>query len=128
MASQGRTHIRGCAVYYLTKLIVTCTLIVAISEVAKRSALVAAVLASVPLVSVLAMIWLYLDTQDVDKVAGLTRSIFWLVIPSLLLFISLPVLLRSGVNFFVSLSVAIGLTVAGYFLMVLVLQKLGIQL
>ena len=114
--------------YYLTKLIVTCALVVAISEVAKRSSLVAAVLASFPLVSILAMIWLYLDTQEVEKVAGLARSIFWLVIPSLLLFISLPILLRSGVNFFVSLSVSIGLTAAGYFLMVLVLQKLGVQL
>ena len=114
--------------YYLTKLIVTCALVVAISEVAKRSSLVAAVLASFPLVSILAMVWLYLDTQDSDKVAGLARSIFWLVIPSLLLFISLPILLRSGVNFFVGLLVSIGLTAAGYFLMVLVLQKLEIQL
>lgn len=51
-----------------------------------------------------------------------------MVIPSLLLFISLPILLRSGVNFFVGLSVSIGLSAAGYFLMVLVLQKLGVQL
>lgn len=114
--------------YYLTKLIVTCALIVAISEVAKRSSLVAAVLASLPLVSVLAMVWLYLDTRDVDKVAGLARNIFWLVIPSLLLFFSFPILLRGGINFFVSLSVSIGVTVAGYFLIVLVLQKLGVQL
>jgi len=115
-------------VHYLVKLIVTCALVVVVSEMAKRSFLVAAVLASLPLVSVLAMVWLYLDTQDVDKVAGLARSIFWLVIPSLLLFLSLPILLRSGVNFFVGLSVSIGLTVAGYLLMVLALQKLGIQL
>ncbi len=114
--------------YYLTKLIVTCALIVAVSEVAKRSSLVAAVLASLPMVSILAIIWLYLDTRDVDKVAGLARSIFWLVIPSLLLFISLPILLRSGLNFYASLSVSIGVTVAGYFLMVLVLQRLGVQL
>ncbi|MCZ7626021.1 MAG: hypothetical protein C3F12_00825 [Candidatus Methylomirabilota bacterium] len=114
--------------YYLTKLIVTCALVVAISEVAKRSSLAAAVLASVPLVSVLAMVWLYLDTRDVDKVAGLVHSIFWLVIPSMLLFVTLPILLRSGINFFVGLSVSIGLTVAGYLLMVLALQKLGVQL
>lgn len=114
--------------YYPAKLVVTCALVVAISEVAKRSSLAAAVLASLPVVSILAMIWLYLDTQDVDKVAGLALSIFWLVMPSLLLFITLPVLLRSGVTFFSSLSISIGLTVAGYFLMVLALQKLGIQL
>ena len=114
--------------YYLTKLIVTCALIIAISEVAKRSSFIAAVLASLPLVSVLAIVWLYLDTQDIERVAGLAHSIFWLVIPSLLLFISLPILLRSGVNFFVSLSVSIGLTVTGYFLMLWVLRKLGVQL
>ncbi len=113
---------------YLTKLIVTCALVVAISEVAKRHSLVAAILASLPLVSVLAIVWLYLDTRDVEKVAEFARSIFWLVIPSLLLFVSLPILLLSGVNFFASLSVSIGLTIAGYFLMMLVLHKLGVQL
>jgi hypothetical protein len=57
------------------------------------------------------------------KVAALAGSIFWLVIPSLILFISLPLLLRHGVNFYLSLALSIGLTVCGYWLMISLLKK-----
>jgi putative Ca2+/H+ antiporter (TMEM165/GDT1 family) len=65
--------------YYLLKLVITSVLIVAISEIGKKSFLVGAVLASVPLVSVLAMVWLYIDTRDAEKVAALAR---WPAVPS----------------------------------------------
>ena len=57
--------------YYVIKILVTTALVVLISEVAKRSSLLGAVLASVPLVSVMAMIWLYIDTRDIEKVNDL---------------------------------------------------------
>ena len=114
--------------YDLVKLLITALLIVAISEVAKRSTLLAAILASLPLISVLAMVWLYIDTRDTERIASLATGVFWLVIPSLVLFISLPLLLRSGINFPLSMSLSIGLTVAAYFLMVFALRKAGIQL
>ncbi len=114
--------------YAAFKLAITALLIVAISEIAKRSSLMGAVLASIPLVSVLGMTWLYIDTQDAEKVASLAASIFWLVLPSLALFIALPVLLRLGVNFTLSMGVSIALTVAAYFLMIVVLGKFGIRL
>ena len=79
--------------YYLVKITITALLVVLIAEISKRSSFVGAVLASVPLVSVLAMIWLYIDTRDVDKVAALASGIFWLVLPSLALFIVLPIML-----------------------------------
>ena len=115
-------------VYDLVKLLITALLIVAISEIAKRSTLLAAVLASIPLISVLAMVWLYVDTRDTERIANLATSVFWLVIPSLVLFISLPLLLRGGMNFPLAMGLAIGLTVIAYFLMVFVLQKAGVQL
>ncbi|MDH3282882.1 MAG: DUF3147 family protein, partial [Gammaproteobacteria bacterium] len=55
--------------YYVVKVAVTAVLIIVISEIAKRSSFLGALLASVPLVSVLAMLWLYIDTQDVAKVS-----------------------------------------------------------
>ncbi|MBN2870061.1 MAG: DUF3147 family protein, partial [Campylobacterales bacterium] len=67
--------------YYLAKIAITTVLIVLISEIAKRSSFWAAVLASLPLVSVLAMIWLYVDTKDVAKVSALSTGVFWLVLP-----------------------------------------------
>ena len=112
--------------YYLTKLLITSVLVVAISEAAKRSSLLGAVLASVPLVSVLGIVWLYIDTRSVERVAALANGVFWLVIPSLLLFIALPLLLRHGMNFFLSLGLSIALTVAGYFAMVALLRRFDI--
>ena len=114
--------------YAVLKLVVSAALIVVISEIAKRSSFLAAVLASIPLVSVLAMIWLYVETRDVEKITALATSIFWLVIPSLVLFLSLPVLLRAGLHFYVSLPLSIGLTATAYFVMVLVLKQAGIEL
>ena len=114
--------------YYVVKIAITTFLIVLIAEIAKRSSFIAAILASIPLVSVLAMVWLYIDTQDVNKVSELATSVFWLVIPSLALFISLPILLKQGVNFYVSLGIAIAITVTCYALMVFVLNYFGIKL
>ena len=114
--------------YYLVKLAVTTILIVLISEIAKRSSFVGALLASIPLVSVLAMIWLYVDTKDPSKVSALATSVFWLVLPSLALFIALPLLLKHGVTFYASMSISIVITVACYWLMVVMLNQFGIRL
>lgn len=100
----------------------------AISEIAKRSTLLGGVLASLPLVSVLAMIWLYVETRDVDRVSALATSVFWLVLPSLALFVALPLLLRQGLNFYISLGLAAGITAASYGLMMVALTHYGIKL
>jgi len=114
--------------YYLIKIAVTTLLVVAISEIAKRSSLIGAILASVPLVSVLAMIWLYIDTKDVEKVTALASSDFWLVLPSLALFLVLPPLLKMGLNFYLSLGVSVAVTVVCYFVMVSVLNQYDVKL
>ncbi len=115
-------------IYYIVKLLITVVLIVLVSELAKRSTLYGALLASVPLVSVLAMIWLYVDTRDSARVAALSGSIFWLVLPSLALFVVLPVLLKAGVNFYLSMAIGIAATVFCYWLVVTYLPQLGIKL
>ena len=114
--------------YYIVKIALTTVLIVAVSEIAKRSSLIAAILASIPLISVLAMIWLYLDTSDVKKVSDLASSIFWLVLPSLALFVSLPLLLKQGLNFYLSLGISVAVTVFCYWMMVTVLNHYGVKL
>ena len=114
--------------YYLVKIVITTILIVVISEIAKRSTFVGAILASVPLISVLAMIWLYIDTKDVTKVSSLSISVFWLVIPSLALFLALPLLLKQGLNFYLSISISIGLTIGCYWIMVSALDHFGVKL
>ena len=114
--------------YYIIKIAVTTILVVLISEIARRSSFLAALLASIPLVSVLAMIWLYVDTKEVEKVSTLATSVFWLVLPSLALFITLPLLLRQGINFYLSMGLAILVTMGCYAVMVFVLNQFGIKL
>lgn len=114
--------------YYLLKIAISALLIVAISEVSKKSSLLGAVLASLPVISVMAMVWLYLDTGDTEKVSFLSTQIAWMVLPSLAFFISLPVLLKNGFGFSLSLFASLALTAAGYFLMIFILKQFGLKL
>lgn len=114
--------------YATIKVLLTSVLVVAVSEAAKRSALFGAVIASIPLTSVLAMIWLYIDTGDTEKIARLASGIFWLVLPSLVLFLTLPILLRAGLDFYLSLTAATALTVGAYFAMLYGLGLAGIEI
>lgn len=112
----------------ILKIAITVALIIGIAEVAKRSTLMGAILASIPLVSVLAMTWLYVDTKDLNAVSQLSMGIFWLVIPSLILFVSFPLLVKLGWSFALSLLGSCALTVLGYFAMIWVLKQCGIEL
>ncbi len=114
--------------YYITKIIVTVALVILISEISKKSSLVGAILASVPLVSVLAMAWLYIDTKDAQKVSALASSVFWLVIPSLSLFISLPLFLKNGFNFYLGMGASIIITIACYYGIIVILSHFGVKL
>ena len=108
--------------YYSIKILLSSLILVAVSEIAKRSSLLGALLASLPLTSLLAFVWLYLDTGDVQKVASLSSDIFWLVLPSLALFLVLPLLLKMGWSFWLSLAAAMLVTAACYGVMLLFKQ------
>ena len=114
--------------HYALKVGLSALILVAVAEVAKRSTFWAAALASLPLTSLLAFVWLYLDTGDVQKVAALAGGIFWLVLPSLLLFVLLPLLLRSGWGFWASLAVSSAATALAYLGMIRLLTAFGIRL
>lgn len=114
--------------YYVIKIVITTLLIVVISEISKRSSFAGAILASIPLVSVLAMIWLYIDTKDTEKVSLLANNIFWLVLPSLTLFLSLPIFLKHGLNFYISMSLSVVITVLAYGMLLIFLKRFGIAL
>jgi hypothetical protein len=114
--------------YTIVKFAISAALIVAVSEISKRSSLIGGLFASLPLVSLLAMIWLYHDTRDTQKVAALSSSIFWLVLPSLALFIALPALLKRGVNFYPALVMSTVGMLSCYGAMLFTLSKFGIKL
>lgn len=102
-------------------------LIVLISEAGTRSSVSGAILASLPLLSVLAIIWIYVDTKNVVEIAALSKNIFWLVLPSLVLFISLPIFLNSGWSFYLALLSSCALTIAAYFLTLFLLENWGVM-
>ena len=113
---------------YIIKVAITALVVVTVTEVAKRSPVWAALLASLPLTSLLAFVWLYLDTGETERVAALAQSIFWLVLPSLVLFVALPLLLRAGWGFWASLGSSCLATVLAYLAMVWALGRASIHM
>lgn len=114
--------------YYLLKVIISALIIVAITEIAKRSTGFAALVAALPLTSVLAFIWLHLESPPSLQIAELSIQVFWLVIPSLALFLILPLLLKQGIGFWASLAISASATVACYFVLLPILRKVGVNL
>jgi len=100
--------------YLITKALISGVIIMAASEVAKRSPTYGALLVSLPLISILAMIWLWRDTGDNERIAALSEGTFWLVLPTLPMFLSLPAMLRSGFTFWTALAASCALTGALY--------------
>jgi len=112
----------------ILKFALSATVLVAVSEIAKRSSFAGGLLASLPLTSLMAFVWLYRDTHDAAKISTLSTSIFWLVLPSLVLFVVLPVLLKRGLAFYPAIGISVAVMLACYGGMVVVLPKFGIKL
>jgi hypothetical protein len=113
---------------YIIKIIITALLVTGISELGKRFSAFGAILASLPLTSVLAFIWLYRDTKDNQKVIGLSYGIFWMVLPSLLFFIVLPFLLKKGIGFGWAMASSCIIMAIFYTLYIFILGKFGIKI
>jgi hypothetical protein len=113
--------------YTILKIAISGILIVLISEISQRSSFIGGILASVPCLSIIAFIWLWKDTQSKEKVAALSGSIFWMVIPSLTFFISFPILLKKY-DFAPALLASLFIMLGFYYLMIFVLSKFGISL
>ena len=113
--------------YFLTKTLISALLIALISEIAKRYTWFAAILASLPITSILAMIWLYRDTKDAQRVANLSYGVFWMVVPSLAFFLILPILLKH-LPFAAAMTIGCLIMAGFYFLYAALLAKVGIEL
>lgn len=114
--------------YLALKAVLSGIIIAAVSEIAKRSPGFGAMVASLPLVSVLGMIWLWRDKPDLQTMADHAGATFWYVLPSLPMFLVIPVLLRHGVSFWVALIAGCGLTIALYLAMIWIGPRMGLRL
>ena len=114
--------------YLLVKAVVSGVLIAIISEVARRNPGWGGLLASLPLTSLIAVIWLWRDTRDPLRIADQATSTFWFVLPSLPMFLVIPAMLRQGFSFWMALTAGCVLTVALYSMMVWAGPRLGLRL
>jgi hypothetical protein len=114
--------------YAAIKALLSGVIIAAVSEVAKRYPAVGALILSLPLISILAFIWLWRDTSDKEGIAALAQSTFWFVLPTLPMFLVLPALLRNGAGFWTALGLSCLLTLVLYAAMVWALARFGISL
>jgi hypothetical protein len=114
--------------YFLTKAALSGLIIAAVSEIAKRSPPFAALVASLPLISIMAVIWLWRDTADANRVASLLETTFWYVLPSLPMFLLIPAMLRGGIGFWPSLLAGCALTTVLYVITASILARFGVQL
>jgi hypothetical protein len=111
----------------VAKALLAGAMIAAISEIGKRLPATAAIVASLPLVSVLGMIFLWHAKPDAENMAVHVQATFWYVLPSLPMFLLIPVLLRGGMNFWLALGLGCALTVGLYLLMMHFGPRLGLR-
>ena len=115
-------------VYLVLKAVISGILVAAASEVARRWPGWGALIVSLPLVSILAMLWLWRDTHDPVRMAAHVEATFWFVIPSLPMFLLIPALLRQGWSFWAALLAGCALTVVLYLAITWIGPKFGLRL
>jgi hypothetical protein len=116
-------------VWYLAlKAAISGVIVAIVSEVARRYPGWGALIASLPLVSVLGMMWLWHDRPDAANMAAHAEATFWFVLPSLPMFLAIPWMLRAGVNFWAALAIGCAITIALYLLMTVLGPRFGLRL
>ena len=114
--------------YIAIKALISGVIIAVVSEIAKRNPGIGALILSLPLISILAFIWLWRDSGHREGIAALAQSTFWFILPTLPLFLVLPALLRNGTGFWAALGLSCLMTMALYAATVWVLGRFGISL
>jgi hypothetical protein len=114
--------------YFAVKAALSGLIIATVSEIARRSPGVGALVASLPLISILGMMWLWRDTGDPARLAAHAEATFWYVLPSLPMFLVIPAMMRNGAGFWAALISGCVLTVALYLVMAFVAPRFGVNL
>lgn len=114
--------------YLAIRAAVSGVIIAIVAGVSKRYPGLGGLIASLPLISVLGMVWLWRDTHDPTRLADHATGTFWFVLPSLPMFLLIPALLRRGAPFWIALAAGCGLTMALYAAMVWIGPRLGLKL
>ena len=110
------------------KFAVTAGVIVLVSEVAKRSDKLGALISSLPFVTIMVMIWLHVERQGSQKIANHAYYTFWYVLPTLPMFLIMPWLMGKGVNFWIALGICAVVTMLSFAVTALVAKRIGVNL
>lgn len=113
---------------FLLRVLISALIIAGVAELGRRSSVLAAILASLPLTSVLALGFLYAETRQAEQVVTLSWSIFWAVLPSLVFFIALPTFIRLGLSFVPALVTSCVVTALAYSAYAALLGRFGVPL
>ena len=108
-----------------TKIIISALVIFIASEIGKRDTLVGAIIVSLPLISLLSIIWIYIETRDIERIISFSYSIFSMIIPSLSFFLTLPYFLKKNISFNISLILSITIMIVLYFGLAKLYKKIG---
>lgn len=110
------------------KYAVTAFIIVLVSEIAKRFDRAGALISSLPLVTIMVMVWIQVETQNTEKIAAHAYYTFWYVIPTLPMFLVMPSMLNQGINFWVSLVTCAILSILCFAIFAHILKSFNIHL
>ncbi len=113
---------------FFTRAALSGIIVALIALIAKRSPAAGALVASLPLISILGMIWLWRDTQDSVLMARHVEATFWYVLPSLPMFLLIPAMMRNGVGFWPALLAGCVLTILLYLLTISFAARFGVKL
>lgn len=113
--------------WLITKYLLTAAVVVVVSELAKRSDRLGGFVAALPIVTILVLIWLYVEGQPQQKIANHAWYTFWYVIPTLPMFIFFP-FVYPKLGFWTTLIASMVLTVVCFFIFAVVLRRFGINL
>jgi hypothetical protein len=114
--------------YLILKAAISGIVVMLASEAARYKPAAGGLIAALPLVSILAAVWLWRDTGNAESIASLLESTFWFVLPSLPMFLAVPVMLRHGLDFWLSLMLGCVLTMTLYAITIWLLPRLGLDL
>ena len=114
--------------YLISKYLITAFVIVMVSEIAKRSDKLGSLVSSLPLVTILVMVWLYIENQSTEKIANHAYYTFWYVIPTLPMFLIIPYLLSRGYTFSMALSIGIVITFFCFIITTYIAKFFGVDL
>ena len=114
--------------YISLKILITALIVVVVSEISRRSTIIAGLIASIPLTSLLAIIWIYFETSDVENIKNLSSNILLMIPPSLTFFICLPLFIDMKIEFYLSVFLSIVITAIVYWLYFYILGIIGINL